>query len=57
MPLWFYTMRMIMSGWICEANGMPKERYVTTGTIELYGPPTFEGAKFKIANENIEFNI
>lgn len=40
-----------------EANGMPKERYVTTGTIELYGPPTFEGAKFDLADKDLEFRI
>ena len=40
-----------------EDNGMPKERYATTGVIELYGPPTFEGAKFELADEDLEFRI
>lgn len=40
-----------------EANGMPKERYATTGTVELYGPPTFEGSKFDLADKDLELRI
>ena len=38
-------------------NGMPKESYGTTGEMNLYGPPTFEGAKFEVSGENQEFKI
>ena len=38
-------------------NGMPKESYGTTGETDLYGPPTFEGAKFEVSGENQEFKI
>lgn len=40
-----------------EANGMPKEAYITSGEMELYGPPTFNGAKFKVGKEDLEFRI
>ena len=29
-----------------ENNGMPKEEYGTSGTINLYGPPQWEESKF-----------
>ena len=40
-----------------ETNGMPKEPYATTGDMELYGPPTYNGAKFAVADENLEFTV
>ena len=40
-----------------EANGMPKESYATSGSLELYGPPTFNAAKFEVAEEDLEFRI
>jgi uncharacterized protein (DUF2141 family) len=46
------NMRMDM-----EANGMPKESYGMTGPMDSYGPPTFEAAKFEVANEDLDFRI
>ncbi len=40
-----------------ETNGMPKESYATSGSLELYGPPTFNAAKFEVADEDLEFKI
>jgi len=40
-----------------EANGMPKENYATSGSMQLYGPPTFDASKFEVTDEDIEFNI
>ena len=40
-----------------ETNGMHKEPYATTGDMELYGPPTYNGAKFAVADENLEFTV
>ena len=40
-----------------EANGMPKESYGMTGEMNLYGPPTFEDAKFELTGEDQEFRI
>ena len=40
-----------------ESNGMPKESYATSGSLELYGPPNFESAKFEVADEDLEFKI
>ena len=40
-----------------EANGMPTESYANTGTMELYGPPTFDGSKFEVTDENMEFRL
>jgi len=40
-----------------EANGMPKESYGTSGEMNMYGPPTFEGAKFEVADEDQEIRI
>ena len=40
-----------------ETNGMPKESYATSGSVELYGPPTFNAAKFEVADEDLEFRI
>jgi len=38
-------------------NGMPKESYGTSGEMNLYGPPTFDGAKIEISAEDQEFRI
>ena len=38
-------------------NGMPKESYASTGEMNMYGPPTFEGAKFEVNGEDQEFRI
>ncbi|WP_047245005.1 DUF2141 domain-containing protein [Maribacter thermophilus] len=35
-----------------ESNGMPKESYATSGEMS-YGPPTFESAKFKVADKDL----
>lgn len=40
-----------------EANGMPKESYTNSGNIEMYGPPTFAGAKFEVSDENQEISL
>ena len=40
-----------------ETNGMPKESYATSGSLELYGPPTFNAAKIEIAEEDLELRI
>jgi len=40
-----------------EPNGMPKESYGMTGEMNMYGPPTFEGAKFEATGEDQEFTI
>jgi uncharacterized protein (DUF2141 family) len=40
-----------------EASGMPKESYATSGGMELYGPPTFNAAKFEVSGEDLEFRI
>ncbi|NNK76739.1 MAG: DUF2141 domain-containing protein [Maribacter sp.] len=40
-----------------EANGMPKESFVTSGSPAQYGPPTFNDAKFEVDNEDLEFKL
>lgn len=40
-----------------ETNGMPKESYATSGSLELYGPPTFNAAKIEVAEEDLELRI
>lgn len=40
-----------------EANGMPKESYVTSGSTEHFGPPTFNAAQFEVVEEDLEFRI
>ena len=40
-----------------EANGIPKESFTTSGDTELYGPPTFNAAKFEVAEEDLELRI
>lgn len=39
-----------------EPNGMPKESYATSGDIS-YGPPSFENAKFEVADEDIDLKF
>lgn len=46
------NMRMDM-----EANGMPKESYGMSGNEMAMGPPSFDGAKFEITDEDKEFRI
>lgn len=40
-----------------EANGMPKESYGTSGETNMYGPPSFEAAKFEVADADQEIRI
>jgi uncharacterized protein (DUF2141 family) len=40
-----------------DASGMPQESYANTGELNLYGPPTFDGAKFEVNGEDQEFRI
>lgn len=40
-----------------EDSGMPKEHYGMSGNEMAMGPPTFEGAKFEVAEEDLEFKI
>ncbi|WP_165748119.1 DUF2141 domain-containing protein [Cellulophaga sp. Z1A5H] len=40
-----------------ETNGMPKENYGTSGNEMSYGPPSFEDAKFRVTDKNLDFNI
>lgn len=40
-----------------EANGMPKENYGTSGEMNMYGPPSFDSAKFELSGEDQEFRI
>ncbi|MDF0716353.1 DUF2141 domain-containing protein [Muricauda sp. 334s03] len=40
-----------------ESNGMPKESYGMSGNDMTMGPPTFNGAKFTVGNEDLEMNI
>ena len=40
-----------------QDNGMPKENFGMSGDEMLMGPPTFDGAKFEVASEDMEFKI
>ena len=40
-----------------EDNGMPIEKYGMSGNEMPMGPPTFENAKFEVADENLELKI
>jgi uncharacterized protein (DUF2141 family) len=40
-----------------EANGMPMEDWGTTGEMNPYGPPTFEGAKFEVGDKDMDVII
>jgi uncharacterized protein (DUF2141 family) len=39
-----------------EANGMPKENYATTGEL-VFGPPSFNSAKFEVVDNDLDFRI
>lgn len=40
-----------------EDNGMPKESYGISGNEILHGPPTFESAKFTVADDAVHLKI
>ncbi len=40
-----------------ELNGMPKESYGVSNNPVLYGPPTFDAAKFEVNNEDLDLKI
>jgi len=40
-----------------ESNGMPKENYGMSGNAMEMGPPTFDGAKFEVADKDLELKI
>ncbi|MFK8059067.1 MAG: DUF2141 domain-containing protein [Polaribacter sp.] len=39
------------------ANGMPLEDYGASNNVMAFAPPTFEGAKFLLKDENLELEI
>lgn len=39
-----------------ESNGMPKESFATSGDMS-FGPPTFENAKFEVADKDIDLRL
>ncbi|MFY9241736.1 MAG: DUF2141 domain-containing protein [Polaribacter sp.] len=38
-------------------NGMPLENYGASNNVMNFGPPTFENAKFVVADKNVSLNI
>jgi len=40
-----------------DSNGMPIESYGTSGSELYMGPPTFEAAKFDVADKDLEISI
>jgi uncharacterized protein (DUF2141 family) len=40
-----------------EPNGIPKESYGTSGEMNMYGPPSFDLAKFEVTDEDQEIRI
>ena len=40
-----------------EPNGMPKESYGMSGNDMTMGPPSFDAAKFEVADKDLNFNI
>ncbi|MBL87854.1 MAG: hypothetical protein CMO82_14520 [Winogradskyella sp.] len=40
-----------------EDNGMPKESFGMSNNVMVMGPPQYEDAKFKVANEDLDLNI
>jgi uncharacterized protein (DUF2141 family) len=40
-----------------DANGMPMESYATSGDNMRMGPPNFEGAKFDVVGEALNFRL
>lgn len=40
-----------------DSNGMPKESYGMSGNEMVMGPPTFDAAKFEVADKDLELSI
>ena len=40
-----------------QEGGMPKESYGLSGNDMSFGPPTFDGAKFEVKEDDLELNI
>jgi len=40
-----------------DSNRMPLEDYGMTNNPLSYGPPQYDDAKFKVTNEDLNFNI
>ena len=40
-----------------DTSGRPTESYATSGEMNLYGPPSFDTAKFEVTGENQEIRI
>ena len=40
-----------------EDNGMRKESFGMSNNVMIMGPPQYEDAKFKVANEDLDLNI
>ncbi len=40
-----------------DSNGMPQESYGVSGNEMLMGPPTFEGAKFEVGDNDLSLHI
>ncbi|MGB5377119.1 DUF2141 domain-containing protein [Muriicola sp.] len=40
-----------------DSNGLPTESYGMSGNEMVMGPPTFEAAKFEVADKDLELNI
>lgn len=40
-----------------DSNGMPKESYGISGNEMVLGPPTFDAAKFEVADKDLELSI
>ncbi len=40
-----------------DPNGMPKESYGTSGEMNMYGPPSFDLAKFEVTDTDQEIRI
>jgi len=38
-------------------NGMPLESYGTSNNVMAFGPPSYEDAKFKVEDKNVELSI
>ncbi|MEX0275496.1 MAG: DUF2141 domain-containing protein [Flavobacteriaceae bacterium] len=40
-----------------DETNMPKEHYATSGDMNPYGPPTFDGAKFVVSEKNLDLTL
>ncbi|MEO1031301.1 MAG: DUF2141 domain-containing protein [Bacteroidota bacterium] len=40
-----------------QENGMPKESFGISNNVMAMGPPQYDDAKFKVEDEDLEFNI